>query len=280
MPPRKKNREDFKRLEGARVVKANELIQKTSYHLTLQAQKALLFLLSQISPESDAFTEMEFSVSDFARSCGIEAEGGRIYEEVKRALYELHRCEILYYGSPWIPLENGWEAPLHWIEKPYASEKRGRIRIRFDRDMLPFLLHLRERFTEFELIWTLQFKSGYSVRLYEYLKSRHFDKLHPYEFSVDLAELRERCGAENYTRWPDFNRRVLRVAVAEINAAADMTVEAAPITEKNRVTAVHFKIETKERMEYLRLYAALETAYGADQLSMFDPAPPAGDPQP
>lgn len=281
MPPRKKNPTDFKRLENARVVKSNELIQKTEFHLTLQAQKALLFLISQIPPFAEEFTEMEFTVADFARSCGIDADGGRVYKEVKAALYELHRCEISYNRDPWIQLENGWETLLHWIEKPYASEKRGKIRIRFDRDMIPFLLNLREKFTSFEVLWALQFKSGYSVRLYEYLKSRHFHDVAPYDFTVDLEELRNRCGAERYTRWPDFRRRVLNVAVEEINAVSDMKVEATPITEKNRVTAVHFQIEHVEQEEYMNRYKELETDYGMYQISFADTnATPEGEPQP
>lgn len=269
MPAKKKSREDFKRLERAWIVKSNELIQKTNFHLTLQEQRVLLFLLSQIDSTADNFQEMEFSVPDFARSCGLEASGAT-YEEVKKAIYGLYRCEILYKGSPWIPLENGWETPLHWIEKPYASEKRNRVKIRLDRDMIPFLLHLRERFTEYELIWTLQFKSGFSVRLYEYLKSRHFNKTRPYDFSVALDELRERTGSESYSRWPDFRRRVLEVAIKEISEKSDMLVTFTPQVERNKVRAISFHIETKDVMERLKLYSALETEYGADQLSLFD----------
>ena len=54
--------------------------------------------------------------------------------------------------SVWIKLDEDEETLLRWIEKPYVNKKSGTIKIRLDEDMKPFLLQLKENFTQYELL--------------------------------------------------------------------------------------------------------------------------------
>ena len=47
------------------VVKANDLIQKSRFSLTLQQQKIILYLISKIMPTDENFQLYEFSIPDF-----------------------------------------------------------------------------------------------------------------------------------------------------------------------------------------------------------------------
>ena len=54
------------------VVKANELIQKSRFSLSLQQQKIVLYLISQITPFDEDFKLYEFSIIEFCRVSGID----------------------------------------------------------------------------------------------------------------------------------------------------------------------------------------------------------------
>lgn len=263
--------DEYRDLGQKTVVKANELITHTEFSLSAQQQKIILFLISRIQPGDDDFTEYDFSANEFCRACGLDHVGGRQADLIKAALEDLADAKIRYRGSRWIPIGDGWETMLHWIEKPYFHPNSGTIRVRLDKDMKPFLLHLRTQFTKYELIWTLQLTGRYSIRLYELCCAYQFDKLRPYSRKIRLGELKKRLDAEVYKRWPDFRRRVLDPAVNEINDKTDRQIRYDTVTgPRGVVEELILHMELKENVDRLRLYARLEEEYSLNQLSLFD----------
>lgn len=268
--PKKITGEEVRALQNQTVVKNNELITKTNFNLSAQAQKVILFLISQIKPEDDDFKEYEFSIPEFCRACGIDADSGKHYDAVKDALRELRKAEIHYHGSEWIPLQDGSEALLSWIENPVVNRKNGKIWLRLDKNMRPFLLHLRDHFTKYELIWTLQFNSRYAIRLYEFCKSVHYDKSKPYDFKMTPKDLQARLGAEIYTRWTDVRRRALEPAISEVNEKSDIFVDYEALTKGHTVSGIILHMETKNQWERLKRLTEIESQYDLDQVSLFD----------
>ena len=67
--------ETYLELRDKTVVKANDLIQKSRFNMTLQQQKMILFLISQVSPFDEDFKVYEFSIQEFCRVCGIRCFG-------------------------------------------------------------------------------------------------------------------------------------------------------------------------------------------------------------
>ena len=76
-------------LRNKTVVKANELIQKSRFNLSLQQQKMVLYLISQISPYDEDFKLYEFSIPEFCRVCGIDMTSGKNYQDLKQAIKEI-----------------------------------------------------------------------------------------------------------------------------------------------------------------------------------------------
>lgn len=229
------------------VVKANDLIQKSRFNLSLLQQKIVLYLIAQIKPWDEDFTLYEFSIKEFCDICGIEQKGGRNYNMLKQAIKEIADKSL------WVTLPNGKETLMRWIEKPYIDEHSGTIQIRLDKDMKPYLLQLQDNFTQYELFWTIQFKRKYSVRLYELAKSIHYYELDSYERVYELEELRKLLDAETYTTWQTFKTRVLEPAIEEINAYSDKTISYETVTYGKVVARIKLRITTKEAVERLRL---------------------------
>ena len=229
------------------VIKSNELIQKSRFELSAQQQKLVLFLASKINPWEEDFREYEFEISEFCNVCGIDCTSGGNYAAIKQAIKEIADKSI------WVTLEDGRQTLLRWIEKPYIDKNSGIVKIRFDNDMKPYLLKLQNNYTQYELMWTIQFKSKYSIRLYELIKSIHYNELQSYERVFALEDLKTALGAENaYKEWKNFKARVLEPAVQEINKYSDKMVEYSPIAQGKTINRVWIRVERKELIDALQ----------------------------
>lgn len=245
------------------VVKANDLIQKSRFSLTLQQQRIILYLISQIKMEDENFKLYEFSISDFCRACGITISGNG-YLELKDSI------KALADKSLWVELENGTETLLRWIEKPYIDKSKGIIKIKLDADMRPFLLQLKEHFTAYELIYTLYFKSKYSIRLYELIKSIHYNETKSYERIYSVDELKTLIGATIYNKFNEFHARVLKPAVNEINKFSDKNVEYSFIKNGRFIAKIKLVISTKNPIERLAIKDKIEKDLKYNKPSLYD----------
>ena len=243
------------------VFKANDLIQKSRFNLSLQQQKIVLYLISQITAYDEEFKLYEFSIPEFCRICGISETGN--YTDLKAAIKEIADKSL------WITIENE-ETLLRWIEKPYINKQDGIIKIRLDNDMKPFLLQLKENFTSYELIWTLHFKSKYTIRLYELVKSIHFHDLEEYTRVYKLEELKRVLGAEKYNRWIHFKQRVLEPSIDEINRYSDKNVVWEPLKKGKAIEKISFTITSKDTFEALRIRDEIMKEMGYEQLTLWD----------
>lgn len=238
------------------ITKANELIQKSRFSLSLQQQKIVLYLISQISPFDEDFKLYEFSIPEFCRICGIDFDNGKNYINLKDAIKEISDKSV------WVRLENGKETLLRWIEKPYIDNGNGTIQIRLDKDMKPFLLHLKANFTSYELIWTLHFKSKYTIRLYELVKSVHFHELKEYKKRYTPDELKVLLGGESYKEYRDFKRRALLPSIDEINTCSDKNINIQEVRKGRKVLCVELTVSSKDSLETARIESEVEKELG------------------
>ena len=246
------------------VTKSTDLIQKSRFDLSLQQQKVLLCLISQITPYDEDFKLYEFRVIDFCKACGIDYDNGKNYRDLKAAI------KGIADKSLWITIDENEETLLRWIEKPYINRRDGTIKIRLDRDMMPFLLQLKQNFTQYEIIWTLHFKSKYSIRLYELVKSVHYQELDFYKKKYTVDELKMLLNGEKYREYRDFKRRVLVPSVKEINRYSDKTVSFEEVKRGRKVMAIEFTMSSKDSLAALKIRDDIEKEFGLDQMTLWD----------
>ena len=258
------NDDSYLEMRNVTVRKANELIQKSRFNLSLQQQKIILYLISQITPYDEEFKLYEFSIPEFCRVCGIDYENGKNYIDLKHAIKEIADKSL------WISIAEDEETLLRWIEKPYINKRDGVVKIRLDNDMKPYLLQLKQNFTQYELIFTLHFRSKYAIRLYELIKSIHFHDLSRYSRRYAPIELQRILGAEIYKEYRDFKRRVLLPSLKEINEYSDKNVTMEEVRRGRKVLAVEFAISSKDSMETLKIRSDIEHEFGLDQMTLWD----------
>lgn len=246
-----------------KVLKANEMVQKARYNLSITELKLLAFVISKIKPTDEELIEYSFSIKDFCQVCGIDYANGKNYNRVKALLKGLRD------KSFWMTDENGHEVLVGWLQKAKISKGSGVIKVKLDEDMQKYVIGLFDNFTQYELLSTLPMKSAYSFRIYEILKSYAFTKQH--SFRVD--DLKSKLGAEHYKNFKDFRNRVLDRAVKEINLYTDIEISWEPEYYGRKVEQVIFHIKQKDAWGN---YEALNSANNAiesqipGQMTIFD----------
>ena len=248
--------------QSYKVVKANELIQRARFELDTQEQKIVLYLISKIKPDDEEFKWYGFKIAEFRETLNLKGyAGGSYYEYIKELIKKLADK-----SAWWTDPENEKKKTLvRWISKARINEKNDTLEIRLDEDLKPFLLQLKEHFTQYELWCVLRMRSQFSIRLYELLKS-HLHKKDKYVKSFQLDDLRKKMSAENFPRYVDFKRRALEKAIREINDYSDLEVSYEAEMVKKSCKAITITVKVKDVMERVRI--SNEFFNGA-QLDMF-----------
>lgn len=201
------------------VVKANDLIRKTRYNLTTQQQKIVLFAISKIRPNDDIHQWYEIDIKDICEACGIDmSDTGFYYKAIKADLLKLT-------SRLWVQLPDKREVTVSWIADAQIIPLSGTVHIRFHEMMAPYLFELKNRYTQYQLEDVLVFRGKYAIRLYEILRSYTTEKDiregTEREVMMELEELRQLLAVEGYKDWRNFERRILKAAVEEINQYSD-----------------------------------------------------------
>jgi plasmid replication initiation protein len=194
---------------------------EASYKIaTIGESRLIRLLLAQIHRDDEDFKVYKISVVDFANVFGLNAKDGRLYELVYEASDALTSRKIrIRNGKSWL-LTN-------WLSSAKYTAGNGYVELCFDANLKPYLLQLKGYFTQYKLDMIVNFKSLYSIRLFELLKMEQFTiKKDFWKLSLDYEDLRDKLGLENqeYGLFADFRINVIEVARREINKNSDISI--------------------------------------------------------
>lgn len=168
-----------------------------------------------------------------------------------------------------------------------AKYENSVLQITFNPEIKSFITNLNEKFTLLKLPMMTSFKSLYSFRIYELLRSAAYVNSRSaqmlmgggYQVTFGLAELKFEIGVadiedkgtmayftggkmdydealkaatvKHYERWDRFKHSVLDTAVAEINEKTDLFISYQPLTSGRggKTTSVEFNVYYKKDME-------------------------------
>lgn len=239
------------------VYKRNDMIQKARFTLSVQEQRAVLYAISKIKPDDTYLKEYEFDIKDFYRVIGWSKQS---YTEFKALMLDLRNRG--WYAT----LPDGSETSVAWFSKVRPNKKSGKITIKFDEDMMPYLIQLAagtEFYTKYQLQYVLPMSSQYSPRLYEILKSYQYNNR---QWFFDIDDLKHLLDCKSYTNFNDFKRRALDPAVEEINKYTDLAICYSLTKSGRKVVRVNFQLASKTQSEILKTQREIAEELG--QFSM------------
>jgi len=222
------------------VVKANKLIEAKG-RLGMVEQKLFASLISEIKAEDKDFKQYILEIKDIAEFMKLSSKA--VYDQIKTAARNLRNKEIVIENVD----EKGKKSFLvtSLLSSARYKEGEGYLEVYIDPNLKPYLLAINGKdtyFTKYMIKNILKLNSSYSIRIYELLKQ--YEKIGKREFETD--KLKELLGITNeYKRFYDFERYVLKVAKVEINEKTDIWIDYEKIKEGRRIGKIKFIIEGK-----------------------------------
>lgn len=135
-----------------------------------------------------------------------------------------------------------------------------KVMIRFDQAIMPYLIDLKQSFTQYALSDLVELNSKYSIILYKWL-SMNYNQYEHYSFkggrraeqveayrnpSITVEELRTITDTVNeHKHFPHFENRVLKKGIEEINAHTSFNVIYDKIKKGRSIDSIVFHITKK-----------------------------------
>lgn len=219
------------------IVKSNKLIE-ASYKLGLDEQRLLLACISQIDSRLDLSKKDEFTVTakQFASMFGSDPKSA--YKQIEAAAEDLFERKIVVDNKKAkIKFVSRWSSS---VEYNYGE---GSVTIGFSQKILPLISQLKEQFTKYNIEHVSRLTSVHAIRIYELCLQ--YLKIGERNFEID--DFKKTLGLEDqYPEFKDFNKRVLKSSVDQINKHTDIKIKVNPIRKNRKIISLKFDIESKK----------------------------------
>lgn len=228
------------------VTKDNSLIG-ASYSLGVVEQR-LIFLAIIEAREQKTLIEagglLRIYAQSYAKQFNVEKHTS--YEAMKRAVEGLYEAGFAYSKIDERSGKIG-NYKSRWVDKIGYIDDLGCVELVFASDVIPLITRLEARYTEYELKQVVGLQSEYAIRLYELIiQWRSVGKTS----QISLVELREKLGlVDEYQRIEAFKRRVLDLAITQINEHTDITSKYEQHKQGRVITGFTFKFKVKKNKE-------------------------------
>lgn len=217
-------------------VAANDII-RGKQSMTLQAARLIRLLIAQVVKEDKDLKTYECKISKLAELLNVDSSN--IYRNVQD-ICDCAMKSVVYIGTG--NPKHPWEM-YNWLSKAKYDGK-GTITLRLSEELKTYVLDLEKWFTQYKLKNILKFNSYYAIRLYEIIRCEDGATGGvKTELEFEITELRKYFDCEDkYKLFADFKRKVIDIAVREINQKSDIWLAPSYKKEGRAVKSVVFNI--------------------------------------
>lgn len=230
---------------GNLIVKDNALIE-ASHKLSESEQRLVLLAILKGREFCDSIEELKdkeliIHAEDYMKAFGVERQSA--YESLKKAVLGLFEAK---WGYRFVNSKGNIEVAYErFTQSAKYVENEATVKFMFANSIIPMLVELERNFTSYEIEQVAHLQSRYAMRLYECLIRFKASKL----LNITLDELRFRFGLldTEYKVMSDFKKRVLDMAVKDINDNTDITVSYDQHKQGRTITGFTFKFKQKAK---------------------------------
>jgi plasmid replication initiation protein len=225
------------------VVKSNRLIE-ASYRLGMNEQRIILYAICRCREEQKGlFPDLPVTITaDAFVKQFPSVDKSNVYGQLKEAMNSLYNRSVMIHD-----IDPATKKPrvkeTRWISEKAYIDGAGHVQIVFTPEVIKYMTRLETEFTSYQLEKVGNMTSAYAVRIYELL-AQHRDIGNR---TLNLTWLREilQIAPDEYKLTTNFIRKVIEVAVDQINKHSDLTVSYKPLKTGRAITDFAFKIKSK-----------------------------------
>ena len=222
------------------VVKDNALID-ASFNLSMVEQRLMLLAIVEAREIQDLTpdTPIEIKASSYREQ--YNTDSSEAYKQLSEATKQLFNRQFSY-----IDKYKGDDAITvsRWLNEATYINNKGTVVIYLNRNVISMISRLEANFTKYLLEQVSDFKSQYSIRLYELL-IKYKDVGNSKKYTIEEIRSLLGIGVNEYKVLADFKKRVLDLAVKEINDKTDTTIKYEQFKEGRTISHILFKIGKK-----------------------------------
>lgn len=223
------------------MVKDNALMT-ASYNLTLVEQRLILLAIVEARRTNkgiNANDPLIIRAEDYIGQFTVHRTTA--YQALKDA------CNILF--SRYFSYQELYKGKIkhvksRWVSRIAYVDDLALVELIFAPDVVPLITELENRFSQYAIEQVSQLSSAYAVRLYEILISwRSTGKV----AEVELQSLRNKLGVSvnEYTEMHNFKKRVLDIAINQINKYTDIEAKYEQHKSGRKITGFSFTFKFK-----------------------------------
>lgn len=257
------------------VVKSNRLVE-ASYRLGLNEQRIILYAICRCREEQKGLFPNEpvvITAEAYAKQFP-SIDKGHVYHQLKTAMEALYERSVTVHD---IDPASGHDRvkKVRWISEAAYVNRAGNVQVIFGPEVIKHITRLESEFMSYQLDKVGNMTSAYAIRIYEMLaQHREIGGR-----TLNMAWLREKLeiDPDEYKLTSNFIRKVIEVAVDQINKHSDLKVKYDPVKTGRAITDFAFKIKEKDAKPKRSaptdadMRAKLEVQYGQQRLPVGEP---------
>lgn len=224
------------------VVQANSLITGKQ-SLKLNSAKLIRAAIMQVVWEDQELKPYVITINELAKL--LKVSSSNLYRDIDKLTDDILNNPVL--------IKTETSRKTSWIKIPWVTRCEYQsdvgIAIKLNDELKPFLINLKERYTQYTFDNINSMKSVYSIRIMEMILEKIMIKFIPKEglnIKLSVREIREACDCEDtLERFSQLKSRVIDTAVREINELTMYSLSYTYEKEGRTIVGIVFHINTK-----------------------------------
>lgn len=212
------------------IVKQSHELNTASYKLSSLAMDIIFVMISQLKKEDIDFKLYEVSIRDLENKLGKRIDARYLKKAVKDVMSNPIGTKS----------DDGSFTYISWVSIFKFNAETRIISFRFDSELKPFLLEMKNKFVLSQLKELSLLQSEYAKRIYNLLKQ--WENVGKYETNVNyLQEILQ--VPKSLLTYSNFKLKVLNTAIEQINKNTTLKVSLREIKEGKKISDLHFSIK-------------------------------------
>lgn len=197
------------------VCQANSLIGGKQA-LKLNSAKLIRAAIMQVVRDDEELKTYVITIAELAKL--LKVPKNNIYRDIDSISDDIMNNPV--YIKDKLGKKVRW-IKIPWVTKCEYNSDIG-VALKLNEELKPFLINLKDHYTQYTLDSILVMKSVYAIRIYELLQSEIMTRVLPRagtSIELSVETLKECCGCESkaYNTFSNFRHRVIDIAIKEIN---------------------------------------------------------------
>lgn len=220
-------------LRNLNQLKQSNKLNLSRFKLSSISLDILYLFISQIRQSDSAFFEYKVSFTELEKKLGKQINR-RFMNDIAR---ELNSAQVF------LKLEDGSEGYTNWCSSAFYHKTEHWFRFRMSEELRDFLLNVDKNYALIDFRSVLKLNSVYAKRLFTIFNQ--FDSTNFFVTTIDdlkfIFELEDK-----YPTYCDFKKRVLNIAIKQINELTDYNVILKEFKNGKKVERIQFSFFKKE----------------------------------